>query len=74
MRADKLGRHRLDASAADARSRCLRKNVTGLDLYGVATKVLLQAVKRNNERFPEDFVLRLTVQEWEFLRRRMGSK
>jgi hypothetical protein len=29
-------------------------------LYGVATKVLNQAVKRNAERFPEDFVFRLT--------------
>lgn len=37
-------------------------------LYGVATKVLLQAVKRNSERFPEDFMLRLTVREWELLR------
>jgi hypothetical protein len=38
------------------------------NLYGVATNVLLQAVKRNSERFHEDFMLRLTVQEWEFLR------
>jgi hypothetical protein len=37
-------------------------------LYGVATKVLLQAVKRNRERFPDDFTLRLTAQEWELLR------
>jgi hypothetical protein len=37
-------------------------------LYGVATKVLLQAVKRNSERFPEDFMLRLTTREWELLR------
>ena len=26
-------------------------------LYGVATKVLLQAVKRNLERFPADFMI-----------------
>jgi hypothetical protein len=38
------------------------------NLYGVATNVLLQAVKRNSERFHEGFMLRLTVQEWEFLR------
>ena len=38
------------------------------NLYGVATKVLLQAVKRNGERFPEDFMLRLSVQEWEFFK------
>jgi hypothetical protein len=28
-------------------------------LYGVSTKVLLQAVKRNPERFPADFMFQL---------------
>jgi ORF6N domain len=37
-------------------------------LYGVATKVLLQAVKRNSERFPEDFMIQLTLAEWTALR------
>jgi hypothetical protein len=37
-------------------------------LYGVATKVLLQAVKRNARRFPEDFMMQLTVTEWDALR------
>ena len=37
-------------------------------LYGVETKVLLQAVKRNMERFPEDFMLQLTTDEWSALR------
>lgn len=32
-------------------------------LYGVATKVLNQAVKRNAERFPEDFMFQLTAGE-----------
>ena len=32
-------------------------------LYGVETKVLNQAVKRNEERFPADFAFRLTRQE-----------
>ena len=39
-------------------------------LYGVATKVLLQAVKRNRERFPEDFMIQLTPEEWAALRSR----
>jgi hypothetical protein len=34
------------------------------ELYEVATKVLNQAVKRNNKRFPEDFMFRLTSFEW----------
>ena len=33
------------------------------DLYGVPTKALKQAVKRNAERFPEDFAFELTQQE-----------
>ena len=38
------------------------------DLYGVATKALLQAVKRNRARFPEDFMIQLTASEWAILR------
>lgn len=34
-------------------------------LYGVETKVLNQAVKRNIERFPEDFMFQLTKEEFE---------
>jgi hypothetical protein len=37
-------------------------------LYGVTTKVLIQAVKRNIERFPGDFMLSLTTGEWQGLR------
>jgi phage regulator Rha-like protein len=33
------------------------------ELYGVEPKALLQAVKRNAERFPSDFVFQLTRQE-----------
>ena len=33
------------------------------ELYGVETKVLNQAVKRNIERFPSDFMFLLTLQE-----------
>ena len=29
------------------------------ELYGVDTKVLVQAVKRNSERFPADFMFQL---------------
>ena len=35
------------------------------DLYGVPTKVLNQAVKRNKGRFPDDFMFRLTKREKE---------
>ena len=33
------------------------------EMYGVQTKVLNQAVKRNIERFPEDFMFQLTNEE-----------
>ena len=36
-------------------------------LYGVPTSRLNEAVKRNGERFPSDFMLRLTRDEWESL-------
>ena len=37
-------------------------------LYGVSTKVLKQAVKRNIERFPEDFMFTMTKEELEIWR------
>ncbi len=37
-------------------------------LYEVATKVLNQGIKRNTERFPEDFMFRLTAKEWQNVR------
>lgn len=35
-------------------------------LYGTETKVLIQAVKRNIRRFPEDFMFQLTKEEFMF--------
>ena len=37
-------------------------------IYGVTTKALNQAIKRNAERFPEDFAFRLTEGEYLALR------
>lgn len=37
-------------------------------LYGVPTKALNQAVKRNLDRFPSDFMFQLTPDEWAGLR------
>jgi len=33
-------------------------------IYGVETKALNQAIKRNRRRFPEDFVFQLTLEEF----------
>ena len=38
------------------------------ELYGVQTKVLLQAMKRNIERFPADFMFQLSSSEFKILR------
>lgn len=38
------------------------------ELYGVETKRLNEAVRRNIERFPEDFMFKLNKSEWVFLR------
>lgn len=38
------------------------------ELYGTETKVLKQAVKRNTDRFPDDFIFELTQKEFESLR------
>lgn len=38
------------------------------ELYQVETRVLNQAVKRNAERFPEDFMFRLNPEEWRILK------
>jgi len=38
------------------------------ELYQVETKVFNQAVKRNNERFPNDFMFQLSEKEYENLR------
>ena len=37
-------------------------------LYQVETRVLVQAVKRNAQRFPSDFMFQLTDEEWSDLR------
>ncbi|MCK9412480.1 MAG: ORF6N domain-containing protein [Prolixibacteraceae bacterium] len=38
------------------------------DLYGVETKVLKQQVRRNSDRFPDDFMFELTENEFSILR------
>jgi hypothetical protein len=38
------------------------------ELYGVDTRVLNQAVKRNLKRFPDDFMFQLTEEEFKILR------
>jgi hypothetical protein len=43
------------------------------ELYGVETKQLKRAVKRNIDRFPEDFMFELNDQEFESLKSQIGT-
>jgi phage regulator Rha-like protein len=43
------------------------------ELYGVETKALKRAVKRNRDRFPADFMLELTKEEIDGLRYQFGT-
>jgi hypothetical protein len=43
-------------------------------IYGVPTKALKQAIRRNPERFPEDFAFQLSLAEWRELRVRIASE
>lgn len=42
-------------------------------LYGVETKALNRQVQRNSIRFPEDFMFRLTSEEFEILKCQIGT-
>ena len=42
-------------------------------MYGVGTRELVQATKRNPERFPSDFVFQLTPQEVSVLKSQIGD-
>ena len=43
------------------------------ELYGIETKQLKRAVRRNIDRFPEDFMFELTTEEFNDLRSQFGT-
>ncbi|MFO7638959.1 MAG: ORF6N domain-containing protein [bacterium] len=64
---------RVPARAVEGAIRFIRNQHVLLDadlaaLYGVETRVLVQAVKRNRERFPEDFLFQLDPAEFAALK------
>jgi len=63
----------IPVEAAELRIRVARDTRVILDadlaaLYGVETRTLVQAVRRNPDRFPPDFMFELTPEEWTALR------
>lgn len=55
--------HPIASLILDLRGRKVMIDADLAEIYGVTTKVLNQAVRRNTERFPADFVIRLTSKE-----------
>lgn len=53
----------IESSIVIVRGQRVLLDSTLAELYGVATKILNQAVKRNADRFPEDFAFQLTATE-----------
>lgn len=73
-------KERSDALALQAERRILlvrqQRVMLGHDLaqlYGVETKALNRAVKRNQARFPRDFMFQLDQVEWGHLRCQVGA-
>src|SRR6266480_4526455 len=42
-------------------------------IYGVETKALNRAVKRNADRFPKDFMFQISADEWQDLKYQTGT-
>lgn len=59
---------RLEEAIYEVRGRKIMLDEDLAQLYGVETRRLNEQVKRNSDRFPEDFVFQLTEEEWENLR------
>jgi len=59
---------RIDRSILLIRGHKVMLDADLAELYGVQTKVLVQALRRNRERFPEDFMFQLTKEEFANLR------
>ena len=63
----------IEASIYLLRGQKVMLDVNLASLYGVKTKRLNEQVKRNFDRFPEDFMFQLSEEEWEFLRSQFAT-
>lgn len=59
-----ISTERIERSILLIRGKKVMLNADLAALHGVATKVLVQAVKCNLSRFPEDFMFQLTEEEF----------
>lgn len=61
--------HKIDEMIYVVRNQKIMLDSDLAELYGVKTKVLNQAVKRNVTRFPEDFMFQLSYSEYSLLKK-----
>ena len=63
-----LPRERIERSILLIRGHKVMLDADLAELYGVETRALLQAVSRNQKRFPEDFMFQMSKEEYKLLR------
>lgn len=70
---NKLISHQLGRLIYEVRGERVMLDSDLASIYGVETKALNRAVKRNRDRFPKDFVFQLSEDEWKNLRYQIGT-
>jgi len=70
---ESVSEERIEKSIFSVRGRKVMLDADLAELYGVETKYLVRAVKRNHERFPGDFMFQLSKEEYENLRCQFGT-
>ncbi|MFH1479250.1 MAG: ORF6N domain-containing protein [Candidatus Omnitrophota bacterium] len=74
MTKDTISKDQIESKIFQIRGKNVMINEDLALLYGVGTKQLKRQVRRNIERFPEDFMLKLTRKEYRnFLRCQIGT-
>ena len=58
----------IKSSILEIRGKKVMLDMDFAKIYEVETRALKQAVRRNIDRFPDDFMFQLTKNEWEFIR------
>jgi hypothetical protein len=66
-------RERIDRRILMLRGHKIMLSTDLADLYEVEPRALVQAVKRNSERFPPDFMFQLSDREFENLNSQIGD-
>jgi phage regulator Rha-like protein len=70
---NKLTSDQLDRLIYEVRGERVMLDSDLASIYGVETKALNRAVKRNRDRFPKDFMFQLSEDEWKNLRYQIGT-